>query len=151
MASEDTAWADVVDAVRAACRDEDGQDPLDEAAQLRLKHHGLTGSELWLADDAGFALAHDGGVDLAVAPASRRRGLGGELATAALGGDDPVTAWSHGDHPAARVLADRHGLRRARELWVMRLRSVPRCPSSSYPTASPCGATGPRTRARCCG
>jgi mycothiol synthase len=31
-----------------------------------------------------------------------------------------VTAWSHGDHPAAAVLAGRHGLRRARELWVMR-------------------------------
>jgi len=122
-ADDDVAWADVLDSIRAACRDEDGQDPLDEAAQLRLKHHGLTGSQLWLADDAGFALAHDGGVDLAVAPASRRRGLGGELATAAFSGDGPVTAWSHGDHPAARVLADRHGLRRARELWVMRLHS----------------------------
>ena len=79
-AAEDDAWADVVAAVRAACRDEDGQDPLDEAARLRLKHHGLTGSELWLADDSGFALVHDGGVDLAVAPAARGRGLGAELA-----------------------------------------------------------------------
>jgi mycothiol synthase len=120
-AGQGDAWAEVVAAVRAACRGEDGQDPLDEAAQLRLKHHGLDGSELWLAGDEGFALAHDGGVDLAVAPAARRRGLGGELATAAFAGDGPVTAWSHGDHPAARVLADRHGLRRARELWVMRL------------------------------
>ncbi len=59
-------------------------------------------------------------VDLAVAPAARGRGLGGELAAAALAGDDPVTAWSHDDHPAAGGLAARHGLRRARELWVMR-------------------------------
>ena len=131
--SDTDPWADLLDAVRAACRDEDGQDPLDEAARLRLKHHGLTGSELWLADDAGFALAHDGGVDLAVAPASRRHGLGGELATAALAGDDPVTAWSHGDHPAAQVLAERHGLRRARELWVMRLRSDAALPDLVVP------------------
>ena len=119
-AAEDDAWAEVLDAVRAACRDEDGQDPLDEAARLRLKHHGLTGSELWLAGDAGFALLHEHGVDLAVAPASRRQGLGGELAAAAFAGDGPATAWSHGDHPAAAVLAARHGLHRARELWVMR-------------------------------
>jgi mycothiol synthase len=120
-ATGDHAWTEVLEVVRAACRDADGQDPLDEAARLRLKHHGLTGSRLWLAGDAGFALAHGGGVDLAVAPASRRRGVGGELATAAFAGEGPATAWSHGDHPAARVLADRHGLRRARELWVMRL------------------------------
>jgi mycothiol synthase len=127
------AWADVVGAVRAACRDEDGQDPLDEAAQLRLKHHGLAGSELWLAGDHGFALAHDGGVDLAVTPAARRGGLGGELAAAAFAGDGPVTAWSHGDHPAARVLADRHGLRRARELWVMRLPAAAVLPELAVP------------------
>ena len=119
-AAEDDAWAEVLDAVRAACRDEDGQDPLDEAARLRLKHHGLAGSELWLAGDAGFALLHEHGVDLAVAPASRRQRLGGDLAAAAFAGDGPVTAWSHGDHPAAAVLAARHGLHRARELWVMR-------------------------------
>ena len=47
----------------------------------------------------------------------------GELAAAALAGDDAVTAWSHNDHPAAAALAARHGLRRARELWVMRRRS----------------------------
>jgi len=134
-ATDDDAWGEVLDAVRAACRDEDGQDPLDEAAQLRLKHRGLAGSELWLAGADGFALAHDGGVDLAVAPASRRAGLGGELAAAALGGDRPVTAWSHGDHPAARVLADRHGLRRARELWVMRLHGDAALPELVVPDA----------------
>jgi len=118
-ASDDT-WRDILAAVRAAGRDAGEQDPLDEAAQLRVKHQGLQGSELWLAGADGFALAHDGGVDLAVAPTARGNGLGGELAAAALAGDDAVTAWSHNDHPAAAVLAARHGLRRARELWVMR-------------------------------
>ncbi len=132
-ADDEVAWADVVDAVRAACRDEDGQDPLDEAGQLRLKHDGLTGSEIWLADDAGFALVHDDGVDLAVAPAARRQGLGGQLAEATLSGERPVTAWSHGDHPGAALLAGRHGLRRARELWVMRRRAETALPELAVP------------------
>jgi mycothiol synthase len=96
------------------------EDPLDEAAQLRVKHHGISNSVLWLAGTDGFALAHAGSVDLAVAPGARGQGLGRELAAEALAGDDPLTAWSHNDHPAAGVLAEQHGLRRARELWVMR-------------------------------
>ncbi len=118
----DDAWRDVLAAVREALRTAGEQDVLDEAAQLRVKHHGLADSTLWLAGEDGFALAHDGAVDLAVAPAARGRGLGRDLAAAALAGDDAVTAWSHNDHPAAVVLAARHGLRRARELWVMRRR-----------------------------
>ena len=86
----------------------------------------------WPATD-GFALAHDGAVDLAVAPAARGRGLGGELAAASLAGDDAVTAWSHNDHPAAAALAARHGLRRARELWVMRRRSSEPLPELVVP------------------
>jgi mycothiol synthase len=113
-------WRDVVAGVRTALRDAGEEDPLDEASRLRVKHHGMTDSRLWLAGDDGFAFAHAGSVDLAVAPAARGRGLGRELAAAALAGDGPVTAWSHNDHPAAAVLADRHGLRRARALWVMR-------------------------------
>jgi mycothiol synthase len=96
------------------------QDPLDEATSLRLKHHGLADSTLWLVGDLGFALAHRGAVDLAVTPEARGRGLGGQLAATAFAGDEPMTAWSHGDHPAAARLAARHHLRRARELWVMR-------------------------------
>ena len=123
----DQAWAEVLEAVRRAGLDAGEQDPLDEAAQLRLKHHGLADSTLWLAGGDGFALAHAGSVDLAVAPAARGGGLGTELAAAALAGDEPVSAWSHNDHPAAAVLAARHGLRRARELWVLRR------PSSELP------------------
>jgi mycothiol synthase len=113
-------WRDAVARVRAAVRDAGEEDPLDEAAQLRVKHHGITDSALWLAGTDGFALAHAGSVDLAVAPVARGQGLGRELAAEALAGDGPLTAWSHNDHPAAAVLAEQHGLRRARELWVMR-------------------------------
>jgi mycothiol synthase len=118
--STDDSWREVVAGVRTALRDAGEQDPLDEAAQLRVKHHGLTESVLWLAGEEGFALAHDGSVDLAVAPAARGRGVGRALAAEALAGDTAVSAWSHNDHPAAAVLAEGHGLRRARELWVMR-------------------------------
>jgi mycothiol synthase len=118
--ASDDSWRDVLARVRAALRDAGEQDPLDEAAQLRVKHHGLTDSALWLAGEDGFALVHAGSADLAVAPAARGRGLGRELAAEALAGDAALSAWSHNDHPAAAVLAERHGLRRARELWVMR-------------------------------
>lgn len=112
--------AAVVDRVREACLAGDGHDPLDEAAVLRLKHHGVDGARLWLAGDDGFALLRDGQLDLAVAPPVRGRQVGGRLAAAAVAGGVPLAAWSHGDHPAAARLAARHGLRRARELWVLR-------------------------------
>ena len=61
-------------------------------------------------------------VELAVAPAARRRGVGGRLvaAVAAELGDGPARAWAHGDLPGAAALAAREGLRRERELWMMR-------------------------------
>jgi mycothiol synthase len=120
---DDTAgdtWRGVLEQVRAAGRAIGEDDPLDEAARLRVKHHGLADSTLWLAGADGFALAHGGAVDLAVAPGARGHGLGRDLAAAAFDGDAPITAWSHNDHPAAAVLAARHRLRRARALWVMR-------------------------------
>jgi len=110
----------VIASVRRAAAASDGHDPLDEAADLHLKHRGLDGSQVWLADDQGFALRRGAELDLVVAPDSRGNGLGERLAAQSLTDDGPVTAWSHGDHPAARAIADRHGLARARELWVMR-------------------------------
>ncbi|KRF21257.1 hypothetical protein ASG90_00580 [Nocardioides sp. Soil797] len=115
--------------VRAACATGDQQDPLDESAALRLKHRGLDGSRLWLIGDSGFALLHEDGVDIAVAPSARGAGFGTSLAsaTAELAG----SAWSHGDHPAAAVLAAKHGFERARELWVMRRPIALELPQSS--------------------
>lgn len=110
---------DAIDAVRRACREADGHDPVDEAVHLRLKHHGLADTATWV-EDGGFALRHQQALDLAVAPEARGRGLGGRLAALATAEAGELTAWSHGDHPAARVLAERLGFARARELWVMR-------------------------------
>ena len=117
-----------VTSVRADAAAADGHDPLDEQAALPLKHHGLTGSRLWTTGH-GFALLHGEALDLAVAPGARGRGEGTALAAAASG-SGVRTAWSHGDHPAARALAARHGFAATRELWVMR-RAV------AGPTAEP--------------
>lgn len=121
-----------IDQVVAAASAYDGADPLDEAALLRLKHHGLDGVEAFVTAD-GFALRRGTEVDLVVAPDARGRGLGTRLAERAVAGPGAVTAWSHGDHPAARTLADRLGFARTRELWVMRRPSVVPLPAVATP------------------
>ena len=136
--SAGTGPADVVRRVAAAAETEDGAPPLDEAALLSLRH-GLGSSTLWVADEDGFGWRHDQAVDVVVDPAARGRGLGGALAAAAVAEPGPLTAWSHGNHPAAVALASRHGFRRVRDLWVMRRpTSVPVPPPDEQ--ASPRGA-----------
>ena len=52
-------------------------DPVDEAAELALKHDGLSAAtSLWLAGARGFALVHEGVLSLAVVPAERAGGRG---------------------------------------------------------------------------
>ena len=47
---------EVVADVRRRCVAAGEHDPLDEAASLFLKHHGLDGARLWLEGTDGFAL-----------------------------------------------------------------------------------------------
>jgi mycothiol synthase len=129
--------ADPTDPVRrlaAAAAEADGKAPLNEATLLSLQHRGLTGTALWTATDGdrllGFALATPDPeeavgaveVNLVVAPEARGAGVGRQLAHAVVEAVGPreVSAWSHGDHPAAARLAGRLGFERARDLWVMR-------------------------------
>lgn len=112
--------AAVILEVTKAAEAADGQAPLDEAALMQLRNHGLGGTRVWTQARDGFAWRHLDELDLVVAPEQRGRGLGSALADEALAEPGPVTAWSHGDHPAAARIAERHGLARARELWVMR-------------------------------
>lgn len=104
--------------MRSASRDADGHDPLDEATELHLKHRGLAGARLLTAGQHGFALLLGDELSLAVHPDHRGRGIGAALAARIA--DQAGAAWSHGDHPGARILAARHGLDPVRELWVMR-------------------------------
>lgn len=84
--------------------------------------------------DTHFLMRVGGEVTLVVAPDVRRRGHAQEL-LACLPAES-LTAWSHGDHPAARHLADKLGWSRVRELWVMR---TPAGPVAQPPT--PAGIT----------
>jgi mycothiol synthase len=121
-----------IDRVRRACLAADGHDPVDESVHLRLKHRGLEGTDAWVEDD-GFALRHGDTLDLAVAPNARGEGIGGRLAASAAAEPGALTAWSHGDHPAARAIAQRLGFTRARELWVMRRPSAVPLPPEDAP------------------
>jgi mycothiol synthase len=132
--SADSGVADVVRRVVAAATDEDGAAPLDEAGLLRLRHRGLDGSALWIAGDSGFAWRHDTALDLVVAPAARGRGLGAGLAAASVPPTGALTAWSHGNHPAAAALARASGLARVRDLWVMRRTLRDELPPADLPS-----------------
>lgn len=120
-------------ALSADAAEADHRSPLNEATELSLRHHGLAGKSLWVARaDAGkltgFALLSEAGTtgpveaNLVVAPTARGTGIGRALAEAALadGGSRAITAWSHGNHPAAARLAGALGFHRVRDLWVMR-------------------------------
>jgi mycothiol synthase len=143
VAEHKVKTSSAIRSVVAAATREDGRSPLNEATLLALQHHGLEGKALWVArDDAGdvvgFALAdtdpdvvgaegrsEDAGpveVNLVVAPAARRSGVGRALAQEVLESlaDARVTAWSHGNHPAAARLATALDFERVRDLWVMR-------------------------------
>ena len=126
----------VIGAVRRASLAVDGHDPVDESVHLRLKHRGLDNTSAWVERD-GFALRHEQEIDLAVVPDARGKGVGRRLAALAAAEPGELTAWSHGDHPAARAIAERLGFVRGRELWVMRRASAVPLP----PEAPPPGVT----------
>jgi len=124
------ATAALVDDIAAEAADADGADPLDEATRIAL----ADGAVSVIADDDAFALLHADDLSLVVRPAARRRGLGSALLTRAESSyDGPLTAWSHGNHPAAARLAARHGWERVRDLWVMRRPTTDPLPPLSLP------------------
>lgn len=76
-----------------------------------------------LEADDGVAVIRDTELELVVDREARGHGTGTALVTQALalgGGAAPVLAWAHGDHPAARALADRFGWRAVRTLLQLR-------------------------------
>lgn len=81
------------------------------------------------SDDAahrtvGAAIIGHGELDLVILPEHRGNGLGTEAAAALLGEIDTeatLTAWAHGDHPAARALASRDGFEPVRTLLQLRM------------------------------
>ena len=106
----------------------DGVDPVSEPVLLRLRHR-RSGDHL-LAQDGSGALVGYAALDtrpdrptaeFAVHPDHRRRGNGAALAAALVERVGVgLWVWAHGEHPGALALAERHGMRRAREVWQFR-------------------------------
>lgn len=105
----------------------DGVAPLSEQALLTARRapsdsdvpmprHSVDGQLVAVAvpDDDG------GSYELVVHPDHRRQGYGASLLDLIVNQQNPAARlWSHGDLPAARSLANSHGLRVVRELWKM--------------------------------
>lgn len=107
---------DAIAAITAEAEEADGAAPLDEATWRALKHRpGAV--RTWTHDD-GFALLIGAELSLVVRPSARGRGIGTELLRQVP--DRELSAWSHGDHPAAAALARSNGFDRVRALWVLR-------------------------------
>lgn len=101
----------------ARAEEEDGAAPLDEATTLALR--AGTVDVHYVGE--GFTLVREDELTLVVDPPARDQGLGGRLLERVLATHSgPLSAWSHGNHPAAARLAQVHHFDRVRDLWVMR-------------------------------
>lgn len=109
-----TPMEPAVDAIVHAATAADGTSPLDEATLIAL----ADGRGDLRVEEGGLRFIHDNELALVVHPRHRGKGLGSALLDEVPEG--PLTAWSHGNHPAASRLAGTHGWVRERDLWVMR-------------------------------
>lgn len=117
-------------AVADAARENDGADPFNEQTRLdlasgrRSAHVARAGGQAVAAAATG-----EGELDLVVLPAERGRGHGSAMLESLLPELEPdVSAWSHGNHPAAAVLAGRYGFQRVRTLLRLTLPDLARAP-----------------------
>ncbi|MEO6505945.1 MAG: mycothiol synthase [Terrimesophilobacter sp.] len=98
----------------------DGQPPFSDQSLIDLGegHREL----IALGMDAAAIVSSDAAeAEFVVDPAARRRGLGGQLLITLLArSGGTLRVWAHGDHPAARILAARHGLAPVRTLLQLR-------------------------------
>ncbi|WP_169253269.1 mycothiol synthase [Brevibacterium sp. 'Marine'] len=91
-------------------------------------HAAQTASSVWRVFDGetliGFGIRALQGdrhaAEFLIAPAHRGQGLGEQLLRTILDEEPEAWCWSHGDHPAAAHLAQKHGLGRDRVLYQMR-------------------------------
>ena len=76
--------------------------------------------------------------NLVVEPSSRGHGIARALAEAVLAAfpDAAISAWSHGNHPAAAALASALGFDRARDLWIMRRSLADELPPVDAPAST---------------
>jgi mycothiol synthase len=114
-----------LDARAARARDADGQPPFSDQSLVEVADGQR--EILAMGHDAVAILApgEPAEAEFVVDPRARGRGLGGRMLAALLESTDGgLVVWAHGDHPAARALARRHGLVPVRTLLQLRA-SVP--------------------------
>lgn len=114
----------------------DGAPPFSDQSLIDL---GAGHRELIaLGTDAAAIITPDAAeAEFVVDPDARRRGLGEQLLTTLLersGGT--LRVWAHGDHPAARILAARHGLAPVRTLLQLRAEVRPKTVSEAASAAT---------------
>lgn len=108
----------------AAATAEDGQPPFSD--QSLVDHRSGARRLVTVAESRAVALVTtepgDIEAELVVHPDARRRGFGERLLREVMAAaDGTLLIWAHGDHPAARALAKRHGFEAVRELLQLRL------------------------------
>jgi mycothiol synthase len=117
----DAAFAARFHDVADAAAHIDGHAAFNEQAILDVRSGHRQPQLLIEGEDAvGAAILGRGQIDLVVHPRYRRRGHATAMLRRVFGDEGgmsgDVTAWAHGDHPAARALADRFGFSAARTL-----------------------------------
>ncbi|WBM81072.1 mycothiol synthase [Cryobacterium breve] len=145
---DDSAFALQFAAVTDAAARVDGYAPLNEQATLDVAARRRT--PLLLRDgDAimgpvvGALVLGAGELDLVVHPDFRRHGHATAALTELFGDPafaadvpDGLTAWAHGDHPAARALAGRFGFDAVRRLLQLQLALDAAAPPAAVPPAT---------------
>ena len=135
----DAAARERFQSVAAAASSVDGYPPFNEQTMLDLEAGRRTPLLILIDGTAvGAAVLGRGELDLVIAPAHRGHGHGGEALRSILAdAPDELTAWSHGDHPAARVLANRFRMAAARTLLQLRVSLTRELPEPTVPAARP--------------
>ena len=113
----------------------DGAPPFSDQSLIDLGdgHREL----IALGTDAAAIITPDAAeAEFVVDPDARRRGLGEQLLTTLLErSGSTLRVWAHGDHPAARILAARHGLAPVRTLLQLRAEVPPKTVSEAESAA----------------
>lgn len=109
-------------------RQADGQPPFSDQSLIDVRSGA---KRRLMLDDTAAAIFSPTEAEFVVDPDARGRGLGTALLETLLPlGGPGLRIWAHGDHPAARALAQSHGFTPVRELLQLRA-PVPAVPVTS--------------------